>query len=188
MRHLWPLALGATALVWPMACGGTVQDGTAVTGGGQGAAASGAQAGASFADAGVTGAGGAFSSSDAGLSDVRYVDPGCPPAAKIQGPRACDPFATDVGSECAHGDRCVPYVQYADQCKTEEIGTQCQPSGTGRQGDDCAVDDCAGGFVCVTAGTGFQCAALCQLTKAGDTCTSGLICTPLDVDGFFVCG
>ncbi len=106
---------------------------------------------------------------------------------KIQGRRECDPFAPSNG-ECAQGYRCVPVVQYADKCRTEEIGTQCELAGTGRQGDDCSVEECDAGFVCVTAGTGFQCAALCQLTGTGDTCTSGLICAPLDVDGFFVCG
>jgi hypothetical protein len=125
--------------------------------------------------------------SDAGLSDARYVDPGCPPAPKIQGPRACDPFASGNG-QCGEGYRCVPVVQYADKCRTEEIGTECELAGNGRQGDDCSAEDCAAGFVCVTAGSGFQCAALCQLTGTGDTCTSGLICSPLDVDGFFVCG
>jgi hypothetical protein len=139
-------------------------------------------------DGGLAAAGGAFSITDAGVSDVRYIDPGCPPAMKIQGVHACDPFAPSPEAECGSGYRCAPYVQYADQCKTEEIGTQCERAGTGQQGHDCAMDECAAGFVCVTAGTGFQCAALCQLTPNGDTCQSGLICTPLDVDGFFVCG
>jgi hypothetical protein len=104
----------------------------------------------------------------------------------VPGTRDCDPFATF--SECGTGARCVPYVRYADQCQTEEIGTQCATAGPGRQGDDCSSVDCAEGFVCVTAGSGFKCAALCRLVQNGDTCQSGLICSPLDVDGFFVCG
>ncbi len=175
--------------VWVPSCGGTVQNGDAVTGSGTGAASGrGGGTGASGASGGQ-GTGGAHSApTDGGLTDVRYVDPGCPPAMKIQGTQACDPFAASPEVECGVGYRCVPYVEYADHCHTERIGTECQPAGAGRQGDDCANTDCAAGFVCVTAGTGFQCAALCKLVPGGDTCTSGLICTPLDVDGFYVCG
>jgi hypothetical protein len=182
------LGFGSSALAGAISCGGTVQNGDAVTSGSSGAPGSVARAGSSSLDGGVSGAGGAFTTSDAGLSDARYVDPGCPPAMKIQGVHACEPFAPSTGSGCGPRERCVPYVQYADQCKTEEIGTQCQPAGVGTQGEDCNVDDCAAGYVCVTAGTGFQCAALCQLLPNGDTCGSGLLCTPLDVDGFFICG
>jgi len=163
-----------------------VQNDVAVTGGGSGATAG--AGGASSHAGGSVAAGGAFNPSDAGLPDARYVDPGCPPAMKVQGAHVCNPFAAPSDGECGTGYRCVPYVQYADDCHTEEIGTDCEIAGTGRQGDDCSTSDCAAGFVCVTAGTGFECAALCQLTRTGDTCTSGLICSPLDVDGYFVCG
>ncbi len=169
-----------------VACGGTVQDGNAVTSNGSGAASGAGGTSNARVDSGLVGAGGAFVS-DAGLTDVRYVDPGCAPAMKVQGRHACNPFAQS-DEECGLGYRCVPYVRYANQCKTEEIGTECEVAGTGQQGDDCTVAECAAGFVCVTAGSGFQCAALCQLTATGDTCTSGLICTPLDVDGYYVCG
>jgi hypothetical protein len=165
-----------------------VQDGDAITGGGAGAAGTASRGGSSFMDGGPFGVGGGFPLLEAGLSDVRYVDPGCVPAMKIQGSRQCDPFSTTQEADCGVGERCVPYVHYADQCKTEEIGTQCAPAGAGTQGDDCSVNDCAAGYVCVTGGTGFQCAALCQFRPNGDTCRNGLLCTPLDVDGYFVCG
>ena len=188
VRLRWPLVRVSVALVGAVACGGNVQNGDAVTGGGNGATGSSTGGGATSTDGGVLGQGGASSTTDGGLSDVRYVDPGCPPAMKIQGTHACDPFDPSPDMQCGAGYRCIPYVRYADKCHTEEIGTECQPSGTGVQGDDCSVADCAAGFVCVTAGTGFQCASLCRLLPNGDTCTSGLLCTPLDVDGFFVCG
>jgi hypothetical protein len=187
VRLLKELSVSAAVAAAFVACGGTVQNGEAVTSSGSGAA-SGAGGATSRRDGGgLSGNAGTVVSSDAGLSDVRYVDPACPPAMKIQGPRQCDPFAQSNG-QCPQGYRCVPSVQYADKCRTETIGTDCELAGTGRQGDDCSVADCASGFVCVTAGSGFQCAALCQLTAIGDTCSSGLICSPLDVDGFFVCG
>jgi hypothetical protein len=181
------MAFAGGAFAGGVACGGTVQNNDAITGGGSGAPGASGRGGAtSSSDGGSPGAGGSTSSTDGGLDDARYVDPGCPPAMKIEGVRICDPFATV--SECRPGDRCVPYVQYADLCQTEEIGTQCQPAGPGRQGDDCAAEDCAAGFVCATAGSGFKCAKLCQLVDDSDTCPSGLICSPLDVEGFFVCG
>jgi hypothetical protein len=185
MRLEWLITAGV-ALTAGAACGGTVQNGEAVTSGGSGAPGAAGFGGLGTATGGMGGGGGLGRLEDGGLSDARYVDPGCPPAAKIQGQRECDPFATV--SSCPSGSGCLPYVLYADKCQTEEVGTACTTVGNGRQGDDCAADDCAAGFVCVTSGTGFQCAALCRLVGTGDTCGGGLICIPLDVDGFFVCG
>jgi hypothetical protein len=92
------------------------------------------------------------------------------------------PFST-----CGPGAKCAPYVEYAMDCQTEEIGTRCVTAGVGVQGDDCANDLCAAGFVCVSSGVGLVCAQLCHSTELDD-CPSGLICGELDVDGFFVCG
>ena len=185
MRRLEWLFTAAIALS-AAACGGTVLDGDATKSGGSGPPASGGFGGTSASSGGDVGSGGLDGREDGGLPDARYHDKGCKPAAKIQGPRECDPFVQD--GTCAPGSGCLPYVRYADECQTEEVGTACTTVGTGVQGDDCSRGDCAAGFVCVTSGTGFQCAALCRLLGAGDTCSAGLICTPLDVDGFFVCG
>jgi hypothetical protein len=185
MRFEWLITAG-TALAAAAACGGTVQNGDAVTSGGSGGPGAGGSGGLASMAGGSAGRGGLDGLEDGGLPDARYVDPGCAPAAKIQGKRECDPFA--AVSTCPAGSGCLPYVQYADECQTEEVGTACTTVGAGRQGDDCTANDCAGGFVCATSGTGFQCAALCRFVGTGDTCGAGLLCTPLDVDGFFVCG
>lgn len=129
------------------------------------------------------GSGGDQSRPDA-MSDARYRDPGCKPATKVQGRHECDVFTGQAS--CGFGSKCAPYVHYAMDCQTEEIGTECVVAGTGTQGDDCANDLCAAGFVCVTAGIGLQCAQLCQDALL-DGCPPGLLCVELDVDGFFVC-
>lgn len=106
-------------------------------------------------------------------------------SGKIEGQRQCD-AAAQTG--CRSNEGCVPYVVYGKMCHTEEVGTLCEPAGTGVQGDDCTTSDCAPGYVCVTDGTGFQCASLCNGTAATDECPPGLVCVDLDVDGYFVCG
>jgi hypothetical protein len=104
----------------------------------------------------------------------------------VDGVHECDPY--QVTSGCGLGEKCSPYVVYADRCQSEETGTRCVFAGTGVQGDDCSSDACAAGFVCVSAGTGLQCARLCRLSGATDDCPPGLICGPLDVEGFSACG
>jgi hypothetical protein len=167
-------------------CGGTVDGGdTRVGSNGPGPGAGGF---AGFGgDGGVTtaGTGGRPSRRDSGLSDARYQDPGCAPAVKVQGVRECDVFAGP--GACGPGAKCTPYVQYAMDCQTEEIGTRCVAAGSGVQGDDCANDFCSAGFVCVSSGVGLQCAKLCHEGPVDD-CPPGLLCGELDVDGFFVCG
>jgi hypothetical protein len=115
-----------------------------------------------------------------------YVDPGCAPTTKIPGPRECDPYST--AASCGPGGECIPHITYTDGCQAEVIGTVCTVAGPGVQGDDCSVDNCAAGYVCVSGGAGFQCARLCTIQGIKDDCPPGLICAPLDVDGFFVCG
>jgi hypothetical protein len=86
---------------------------------------------------------------------------------------------------CPAGYHCIPTVTYAEKCNTETIGTRCALVGSAQQGQDCSVDDCGAGLVCVSGGAGFQCAALCQTQR---DCPPGLLCAPLDVDGYGVCG
>jgi hypothetical protein len=98
----------------------------------------------------------------------------------------CDPFAGYTG--CGAGERCTPFVQYAaTECQREVFGTMCVVAGTGVQGDDCTRTTCAEHHVCVTTGQGNQCVRLCTLTGGLDDCPPGLLCQPLDVDGFYIC-
>lgn len=165
-------------------CGGTVNGGDTLAGSappGGGAAGSAGTAG----DGGI--ASGGISSTpgrDAG-PDAIYHDPVCSPAVKVQGSRECDVFSGQ--DSCGPGAKCAPYVKYAMDCQSEEIGTQCVAAGFGMQGDDCANDLCAPGFVCVSGGVGLECAQLCHDSQFDD-CPPGLLCGELDVDGFFVCG
>jgi hypothetical protein len=136
-------------------------------------------------DGGPAGDGGFSTLADSGSDAATYVDPGCPMSGKIEGKRQCD-AAAQTG--CLSSEGCVPYVVYGKMCHTEEVGTLCEPAGSGVQGDDCTTSDCAAGYVCVTDGTGFQCASLCDGTAATDECPPGLVCVDLDVDGYYVCG
>lgn len=117
-------------------------------------------------------------------AEAPFEDPGCPDAPRVPGPRHCEPFETFPG--CGPGERCIPYVTYADDCGTEEFGTACVAEGPGRQGDECIHQSCSTGHVCVTTGEGSQCVTLCRLDFPGD-CPPGLLCSRLDVDGFYVC-
>jgi hypothetical protein len=101
----------------------------------------------------------------------------------VQGYHECDVSASTA--TCPFGYQCIPTVTYGEKCHTEEIGTRCAVAGTAAQGDDCTVADCAAGFVCVSGGTGYECAALCHVQS---DCPPGLLCAPLDVDGYGVCG
>jgi hypothetical protein len=115
-----------------------------------------------------------------------YVDPGCPEAGpKIQ-ELDCDPYKQNSG-DCPPGQGCYIFVQYpADPCSQEVYGAKCEPAGMGQQGDPCGQSLCAPGFACVVSGEGNQCVELCQLQgEAG--CPPGLVCEPIDVEGFGGC-
>jgi hypothetical protein len=182
-RHLWVPGVGVALLA--AGCGGTVEHGDAVATGAGARPGAGGHAGSSSVDAGTGGSVTMVPGRDAGLTDARYVDPGCASRPKVAGIEECDPFTP---SSCGPGARCSPYVSYGTGCQAEEIGTRCEVAGVGVQGDDCASDPCAPGYVCVSAGAGFECARLCQLHGGTTGCPPGLLCAPLDVDGFFVCG
>ena len=169
-----------------VACGGAVDGGpTAASGAGAGTSAGGSTS--ALPDGGTAAGGQPAGGADSGSPDVPYRDPSCPPAGKVQGPHVCDVGQSLAG--CGPGERCVPFVTYGDKCKTETIGTECAPLGTAVQGEDCSVDAaCADGFVCVSAGNGFECAQLCTEVGGKSNCPPGLLCAPLDVDGYSVCG
>lgn len=132
----------------------------------------------------TTGGGGADAGHDA-LDE--FVDPGCkdvpPPFEDFQ----CDPGEQGNG-DCPFGEGCYIYVDYPDDpCGQEIYGSICLPEGPGQQGDPCGgAQDCGGGHVCVVTGSGTQCVVMCDLD--GSTgCPSGLVCEPIDVEGFGGC-
>jgi hypothetical protein len=118
-----------------------------------------------------------------------YVDPGCPDAGPPLTFFECDPYNQGNG-DCQSGDGCFIFVQYPppdDICGQEIYGSACAPGGPGNQGDACGgATDCGGGFVCVVSGSGNQCVKLCKLTGE-DGCPPGLVCEPIDVEGFGGC-
>lgn len=128
-----------------------------------------------------SGAGGADGGKDA-LEE--YVDPGCPDQPPPIEDYQCDPY----GQDCAPGEACYIYVQYPQEpCGQEIYGAFCAPAGPGAQGDPCyGGQDCQAGLVCVVTGSGNQCVQLCPLTGQ-DNCPPGLVCEPIDVEGFGGC-
>lgn len=122
---------------------------------------------------------------DSGLPD--YVDPGCedqpPPIQDF----TCDPYDQNNG-DCGPGEGCYIYVDYPTvPCGQEIYGSFCAIAGTGQQGASCGGgQDCAPAHVCVITGSGTQCVQLCNLSGQ-DGCPPGLVCEPIDVDGFGGC-
>jgi len=116
-----------------------------------------------------------------------YVDPGCPDAGLPIQDFACDPYHQNDG-ECGPGEGCYIFVQYPEEpCGQEIYGSTCAPAGPGMQGDPCnGGQECGAGFVCVVSGSGNQCVQLCPLAGSG-TCPPGLVCEPIDVEGFGGC-
>ncbi|NUP10991.1 MAG: hypothetical protein HOW73_33510 [Polyangiaceae bacterium] len=116
-----------------------------------------------------------------------FIDPGCkdqpPPLEDFQ----CDPENQGNG-DCQIGEGCYIYVDYPeDPCGQEIYGSLCLPEGFGQQGDPCGgAQDCSAGHVCVVTGSGTQCVVMCDLDGPSD-CPSGLVCEPIDVDGFGGC-
>lgn len=116
-----------------------------------------------------------------------YVDPGCPNPQPPIYDFACDPYEQGNG-DCAPGEGCYIYVQYpSDPCGQEVYGAFCMSVGPGQQGDPCGgAQDCGAGHVCVVTGAGTQCVELCPLVGPSG-CPSGLVCEPIDVEGFGGC-
>jgi hypothetical protein len=116
-----------------------------------------------------------------------FVDPGCPPASDLPSINECDPLAAASG--CPQGESCFPYVDYpSGPCEVERYGTICLPAGPGTQGDSCANQACAADHICVSTGRGTQCARLCGLElDAPRVCAPGLLCLPIDIEGFGGC-
>lgn len=135
----------------------------------------------------VTGGGG--TTPDGGQSDALpdYEDPGCPNKPPPLEDFQCDPY-DQLNGDCLSGEGCYIYVQYpSEPCGQEVYGSFCSPAGNGQQGDPCGGGlDCAGGHVCVITGSGTQCVELCSL-EGNTGCPPGLVCEPIDVEGFGGC-
>ncbi len=170
-------------------CGGSVTGATTSTGGSGGSAGGGGTGGTVIhVDAGPDAQpdSGFDSGPDAPWDVVSdYVDPPCPDATPPPITEECDLFANPT--TCPSGEACYPYVQHpSGPCQPEQYGTMCAPEGHGTQGTPCGGGDCAGGFVCVITGAGDQCVQLCHL-KGPSGCPSGLVCVPIDSDGYGGC-
>jgi hypothetical protein len=116
-----------------------------------------------------------------------FEDPGCPPATTLPPITECDPLAESSG--CNPGESCFPFVDYpSGPCEVERYGTMCLLAGAGTQGDSCARDPCSADHICVSTGRGTQCARLCGLdADAPSVCAPGLLCLPIDIEGFGGC-
>jgi hypothetical protein len=116
-----------------------------------------------------------------------YIDPGCPSTPPPFEDFQCNPY-DQQNSGCFSGEGCYIFVQYPEEpCGQEIYGAFCAPAGVGVQGEPCQGGlDCSAGFVCVVTGSGNQCVQLCPL-EGNDNCPSGLVCEPIDVEGFGGC-
>jgi hypothetical protein len=113
-----------------------------------------------------------------------FRDPGCPDAPERPRIDQCDPLAERSG--CPIGQSCIPFVFYpTGPCDVERYGTLCVEPGPGQQGDDCSFSGCAAGHICVSSGQGTQCVQLCRFD--GASCPAGLLCLPVDIEGFGGC-
>jgi hypothetical protein len=116
-----------------------------------------------------------------------FEAPGCPSVPTPAPMNECDPLSEI--SDCPTGESCFPFVDYpSGPCEIERYGTLCLPSGPGTQGDSCSDQACAADHICVSTGRGTQCARLCGLaSSAPDVCAPGLLCLPIDIEGFGGC-
>jgi hypothetical protein len=187
-RSIWGALAAAlalpSALAWSWSASGC---GTEIT------YRRGAEGGGGEGDRHELGGGGSFpittsSGIDAGADGFDpWVDTPCEDQPPPIEDYACDPYAQGNG-DCLEGDACYIYVQYpTEPCGQEIYGASCLPEGVGGQGAPCAGPmDCGGGHVCVVTGSGTQCVQYCRL-EGPSGCPSGLVCEPIDVEGFGGC-
>ena len=116
-----------------------------------------------------------------------FEDPGCPPVSPPSVSSECDPMASTAS--CPAGQSCFPFVRYpTGPCEVEQYGTTCLPAGPGTQGESCERQACAAEHICISTGRGTQCARLCSFADgAPNVCAPGLLCLPIDIEGFGGC-
>ncbi len=119
-----------------------------------------------------------------------YMDPGCPDAEAPPPVYECDPLAEDSG--CEPGLACYPFIDRpgGGGCDFEQYGAVCVAPGAVHAGERCGQDFgwCAAGLLCVVGALpGARCLELCD-PYGPDTCMGGLVCAPVDIEGYGVCG
>jgi hypothetical protein len=117
-----------------------------------------------------------------------YVDPGCPDAGPAVMMFTCDPYNQHNG-DCPGNEGCYIFSNPPQTlCGKTVYGSECAPQGPGKQGAPCGngPTECSAGFACVITGSGDQCVLLCEL-QGGAGCPDGLVCEPIDVQGFGGC-
>ncbi len=116
-----------------------------------------------------------------------FTDIECPPPPPAEASLACDAFNEPSG--CAEGFACFPTVIYpTGPCEVERFGTVCAPAGEGRHGEQCETQRCSANHVCVSTGRGTFCVQMCGFEEPGATrCPAGLLCQPIDIEGFGGC-
>lgn len=185
--HLRAYLIGAALLAAPAAAVMASGCGSDVTVIGDDPDGTGGEGGFLFLDAGKDGA---TPPSDGGptwdaLDD--YTDPGCPDKPPPLEEYQCDPYNQGNG-DCLPGEGCYIFVDYpVEPCGQEIYGSYCGPAGGSQQGEQCSGgQDCGAGLVCVITGSGNQCVQLCNLSGPSG-CPPGLVCEPIDVQGFGGC-
>jgi hypothetical protein len=118
---------------------------------------------------------------------VPFEEPGCPPVSALPTLEECDPLSSSA--TCPVGESCFPFVSYpSGPCGVERFGAVCAPAGQGTQGDPCSEQACAAEHICVSTGRGTQCVRLCGFAAgAPSVCAPGLLCLPIDIEGFGGC-
>jgi hypothetical protein len=116
-----------------------------------------------------------------------FEEPGCPPVGALPTLEECDPLSPSAS--CPVGESCFPFVSYpSGPCGVERFGAICAPAGQGTQGDPCSAEACAAEHICVSTGRGTQCVRLCGFAPgAPSVCAPGLLCLPIDIQGFGGC-
>ena len=116
-----------------------------------------------------------------------FKEPGCPPVGELPDINDCDPLASPSG--CPSGQSCFPFVTYpSGPCEVERFGAMCDSAGPGTQGESCSEEACAAEHICVSTGRGTQCVRLCGFAPdVPSVCAPGLLCLPIDIEGFGGC-
>lgn len=120
--------------------------------------------------------------------ELPFVESMVCPEVVAQAPRyECDPWAEESG--CGPLEGCYPVVIYPrGPCEVERFGSECRAAGAGIHGEACDAQGCAEGHVCVSTRRGTYCSQTCAFnTGVQSKCPPGLLCQPIDIDGFGAC-
>lgn len=120
-------------------------------------------------DAGNNGEDDASDEEDVEEQDTTPPPPTCEPLSPAIGDGVCDSLCQ---TGCAAGQACVTGQS------TTGVFNQCQPEGTGVQGDDCSQDGCQAGYTCAQLPdeTTPKCMKYCRPGSAESQCDPGTAC------------